>query len=294
MPLSTGDDINPVKYRQAHPLLPSCVCPPRETLDRFLYFHELDLLSLSLEAMSAARTFHRASHMYHGSRSSNTRRRHSLSSLRQPGLPEWPASSAPTPHEILGIAPGAAYSKERFNQLVEMYHPDMSSADMRVRRLPQSVRLERYRLIVAAHNVLSNPSNRQLYESHRRGWEHPRPFTGRQGDNGGHFSSKDGPAQNPPSPMRQRPIYASNATVAILLVALGMLGAALQFKRLAASRRDVRRLDLVLQGAIREEIQAWASVLQGQTKDDRILAFLARRHGVPRQLQSWAVAHGKQ
>ncbi|KFG85346.1 putative Hsp40 co-chaperone Jid1 [Metarhizium anisopliae] len=244
--------------------------------------------------MFTARTFHRASHVYHGSRSSNTRRRHSLSSLRQPGLPEWPASSAPTPHEILGVAPGAPYSKDRFNQLVKMYHPDMSGADARVRHLPQSVRLERYRLIVAAHNLLSDPSNRRLYESHRQGWVYPRPFTGRQGDNRHGFSSKDGAAQNPPSPMRQRPIYASNATVAILLVALGMLGAALQFKRLAASRRDIRRLELVLQEAIQEEIQAWASVLQGQTKDDRILAFLARRHGVPHQLQSWAASHGKQ
>ncbi|TWU77457.1 hypothetical protein ED733_006869 [Metarhizium rileyi] len=242
--------------------------------------------------MLAARSFHRASHFYHGSRSSGTRRRHSLSPLRQPGLPDWPSSSAPTPHEILGVAPGVPYSKYRFNQLVKMYHPDMVDTDRRVDHIPESVRLERYRLIIAAHNLLSNPSNRQLYESNSQDWSSSGSYRNREGGNCHGFYSQESPTQQSPSPMRQRPIHTSNATFAMLLVAISMLGAALQFKRLASSRRDIRRFELVLQEAIQEELHAWASVLQGQSKDDRILAFLARRHGVPHQLQDWAIAHG--
>jgi hypothetical protein len=92
--------------------------------------------------------------------------------------------------------------------------------------------------------------------------------------------------------MRQHPIYTSNAAFAMLLVALGMLGAALQYRRLAVAGRDIKRLELILQEALQEEMQAWASVLHGQSRDDRILAFLARRHGVPHQLQNWVTAHG--
>lgn len=227
--------------------------------------------------------------MYHGSKQS-TRRRHSLSSLRQSALSEWPSSPVPTPHQILQIEPGTPYTKTRFNQLVKIYHPDMSDTDSSVSQLPEAVRLERYRLIIAAHNLLSDASNRRLYESHHQGWFHPKSFSGRNEYAAAPAYSET--HDTSPSPMRQRPMYMSNATFAIVLVALGMLGAVLQYRRLAFSRRDTKRIELVLQEAIREEIEAWAAVLQGQSKDDRILAFLARRHGVPLQLQHWAMSHG--
>jgi curved DNA-binding protein CbpA len=196
-------------------------------------------------------------------------------------MPEWPSTASPTPHEILGIAPGAPYSKARFNQLVKMYHPDVSSTDPRVNKLPEGVRLERYRLIVAAHSLLGDSHSRRMYESHE-GWFHAAPFERRS-----HATQ-----ETRPSPMRQHPIYTSNAAFAMLLVALGMLGAALQYRRLAVAGRDIKRLELILQEALQEEMQAWASVLHGQSRDDRILAFLARRHGVPHQLQNWVTAHG--
>jgi hypothetical protein len=72
-----------------------------------------------------------------------------------------------------------------------------------------------------------------------------------------------------------------------------MLGAALQYRRLALSQSNARRLEAVLQEAIQAELEAWSSVLQGQSRDDRVVAFLARRKGVPRRLQDWVVTHGE-
>ncbi|OAQ63601.1 Hsp40 co-chaperone Jid1 [Pochonia chlamydosporia 170] len=183
-----------------------------------------------------------------------------------------------------------------FTQLVKLYHPDLSGADSRASNIPELVRLERYRLVIAAHNLLSDPRSRRLYESSNQDWCSPKNSWNSEAchHSRSHSQGHETQSSSSPSPMRQRPIYTSNVTFAMLLFALSMLGAALQMKRLASSRRDGKTLEVFLQEAIQEEVQAWASVLQGQSKDDRILAFLARRHGVPHQLQSWVTAHGCQ
>jgi curved DNA-binding protein CbpA len=96
----------------------------------------------------------------------------------------WPSHSSfqrhPTPYQILNISPSETYTKSRFIELVKLYHPDYkhhtvsvigsTDAAHQYSHLPESVRLERYRLIVAAHSLLSDPIKRAAYDSHGIGW----------------------------------------------------------------------------------------------------------------------------
>jgi len=78
----------------------------------------------------------------------------------------------PTPYQILNIDPSAPYSKARFNELVKIYHPDRCDhpeSDV-CSHLPPAVRLDRYRLIVAAHAILSDPTKRKAYDTYGAGW----------------------------------------------------------------------------------------------------------------------------
>ena len=88
----------------------------------------------------------------------------------------WPRTSTstiPTPYQIFHISPRDKYSKHRFYALVKIYHPDRSGhahihAD--IHRLPGAVKMERYRLIVAANDILSDPDKRKAYDRTGAGW----------------------------------------------------------------------------------------------------------------------------
>jgi curved DNA-binding protein CbpA len=90
----------------------------------------------------------------------------------------WPSPPScfqhyPTPYQILNVRPSETYNKVRFIELVKLYHPDHKTHSCRTdtyTQLPESVRLERYRLIVAAHSLLSDPVKRAAYNSHGIGW----------------------------------------------------------------------------------------------------------------------------
>ncbi|KAI1117875.1 hypothetical protein F5Y14DRAFT_327159 [Nemania sp. NC0429] len=82
----------------------------------------------------------------------------------------WPISVHPTPYEILAHPKKARYSKALFYELVKIYHPDRnhSAADSSI---SHHVRLERYRLVVAAHEILSDDAKRRAYDLYGAGWD---------------------------------------------------------------------------------------------------------------------------
>ena len=85
----------------------------------------------------------------------------------------WPAVSVPSPYQIFHISPRDAYSKHRFYALVKIYHPDRSHHShihSHIHSLPGAVKMERYRLIVAANDILSNPDKRKAYDRTGAGW----------------------------------------------------------------------------------------------------------------------------
>ncbi len=76
----------------------------------------------------------------------------------------------PTPYQILHCRRGAAYSKSRFYALVKLYHPDRCHLNSALAHLPLHVRLERYRLLVTAHDILSDTEKRRAYDIWGHGW----------------------------------------------------------------------------------------------------------------------------
>lgn len=87
----------------------------------------------------------------------------------------WPSaktsSSTPTPYEIFELDRRAVYSKHKFYQLVKIYHPDRNGHDgVLAGGISAGERLERYRLVVLANEILSDPIKRKAYDSHGAGW----------------------------------------------------------------------------------------------------------------------------
>ncbi|EAW09728.1 J domain-containing protein [Aspergillus clavatus NRRL 1] len=87
----------------------------------------------------------------------------------------WPSSSSFTPYDIFRQDRGAPYSKSRFYDLVKAYHPDRPcNGHPLCRNLTPEVRLQRYHLVVAAHEILSDPAKRAAYDQFGTGWNlHP-------------------------------------------------------------------------------------------------------------------------
>ena len=89
----------------------------------------------------------------------------------------WPQQSStttsPTPYEILRLKKGAPYSKNRFYELVKIYHPDRHThgKPMNGHEPSHATKLERYRLIVAANDILSDPAKRSAYDRCGAGWD---------------------------------------------------------------------------------------------------------------------------
>lgn len=87
----------------------------------------------------------------------------------------WPApktpSATPTPYEIFELPKGGAYSKRKFYELVKIYHPDRHGLEgTACAGISHIEKLERYRLVVLAHEILSDPIKRRAYDSYGAGW----------------------------------------------------------------------------------------------------------------------------
>ncbi|KAL7276950.1 hypothetical protein RUND412_000044 [Rhizina undulata] len=80
----------------------------------------------------------------------------------------WPTQPSPTPYQIFNSAPKSPYSKRKYYELVKLYHPD--HRHYRNTHISDAVRLERFRLIVAANSILSNPVKKTAYDRYGAGW----------------------------------------------------------------------------------------------------------------------------
>lgn len=80
----------------------------------------------------------------------------------------WPSHPLPTPYQIFRYNQQTPYSKSRYYQLVKLYHPD--HARHRRLHISEAVRVERFRLIVSANAILSDPTKRAAYDRFGLGW----------------------------------------------------------------------------------------------------------------------------
>jgi len=213
--------------------------------------------------------------------------------------PEVATNRTPTPYQIFGQRKGTPYSKRRFYELVKLYHPDKHGAGAND-GLAYETKLERYRLVVAANDILSDPVKRGAYDAYGAGWNGQPDVRAREDMHGtnsswGDYSSRGwgqyhgGPSQNATwedwerwyqrdSGGKQEPTYVSNrAFVAIVIVfaALGGIG--------NATRANNHGINFVEQkNALHEQvskdlIRRRKESSTSSDRDERIQAFLKQR-----------------
>jgi len=133
---------------------------------------------------------------------------------------------------------------------VKLYHPDRHSLESTAspqNELPYATKLERYRLVVAANNILSDPIKRGAYDIYGAGWNGQpstesyspngswaAPSSGRRGD----YDAR-GPWRNATwedweawrNPGKQEPLFVPNAIFVAFIVLFATLGGLGQYTR---------------------------------------------------------------
>ena len=83
----------------------------------------------------------------------------------------WPSNLNPTPYQIFNCTKGEAYSKRRYYELCMMYHPDRFCTSREHKHtISDKVRNDRFRLVVAANEVLGDPVKKRAYDRYGIGW----------------------------------------------------------------------------------------------------------------------------
>jgi hypothetical protein len=190
---------------------------------------------------------------------------------------------------------------------VKIYHPDRTaSSSSSASTAAQALALERYRLIVAAHTILSDPAKRSAYDRFGAGWNgrsevghgqtgawaqrspyHP---AGRSGFNGNWHDPADNIWQNATwedwekfharrdGNGRTEPVYMANSYFLAVVLALAAMGSAVNYNRAQdAGTYFIEQRDLVHDRAAKElrRVRAEASTLT--TREDRIEYFIRQR-----------------
>ena len=224
----------------------------------------------------------------------------------------WPTppngQACPTPYQIFAMKHNATYSKTRFYELVKLYHPDRSNGpDSEV---PQTVRVERYRLIVAAHTILSDPTKRSAYDRFGAGWNgkaeiggrgtwyqpsphgQPGPFSQNSNDPKDPIwqnatwedwqrywawrAHKDGSAEGVHR-RKQAPVYFNNSYFLFLVMLLAMMGGTANYNRAQdAGTSFVEQRDVAHDRAVKELRKVRQEASSG-SRQDRIDWFMRNR-----------------
>lgn len=164
----------------------------------------------------------------------------------------WPKiptpSDVPTPYQIFQLERGAKYHKAQFYKLVKIYHPDRNGhKDAHCGGISEAVKLERYRLIVLAHELLSDPTKKKAYDKHGLGWGTSRTVTrytrGYSGDGTRPYGTGPGQDNSPfrnatwedwetwreqrapprPKPEDRHPTYMNHSTFAAFVIIFGVV-----------------------------------------------------------------------
>ena len=217
--------------------------------------------------------------------------------LRWPDLS--PGTAIPTPYQIFRQKKSAPYSKRRFYELVKLYHPDRHAHgedSSSPNNCSHAVKLERYRLIVAANNILSDPVKRYAYEKYGAGWN-GHPEVGGLKNNWGQasgtgwsgFDHNSSPAQNATwedwekwyqrdAKGKQEPLYFSNGGFLSLIAIVAALGGIGQVTRVGDHSRTFLEQIEGVHDDCSKDLRRRKKESQGfGNKDERIQSFLKMR-----------------
>lgn len=216
----------------------------------------------------------------------------------------WPrppkGQSQPTPYQIFDLGQNAPYAKSKYYELVKIYHPDKNGSSTCNKE--HALRIERYRLIVAAHTILSDPAKRSAYDRFGAGWNGktevgnpdawrpPSPYNSSSPFSQNWNSEtvwqnatwedwerwrekRDGVSQE-----RNQPLYMSNASFVLVIAVLVAMGTVVNYSRAQdAGTYFIEQRDLVHDRASKElrRVRKEAGTLN--TKEDRIEYFMRQR-----------------
>lgn len=225
---------------------------------------------------------------------------HSHEGLRWPEMTS--ADRIPTPYQIFNQKKGSPYSKQRFLELVKIYHPDRHDLDSSIEALPYATKLERYRLIIAANEILSDAVKRSAFDLYGAGWngmphvqspkDHCNSSAAAWADrNGSAWNEPGGPSQNATwedwerwyarhdPKEKQVPQFVSNGAFVGLIVIFAIVGGIGQATRVGnfsvgfIEQRDALH-DRIAKDLTRrrsETTSLWGS------REERIISFLKQR-----------------
>jgi curved DNA-binding protein CbpA len=207
------------------------------------------------------------------------------------------ANAIPSPYQIFNQKKGSPYSKRRFYELVKIYHPDRYDHDDMGDGLSHATKLERYRLVVAANNILSNPVKRGAYDCYGAGWNgQPDVVSPRDASEGwGGYSGRGwgggpgGPSQNATwedwerwyqqdSKGKQEPRFVSNSAFVSLIVIFAALGGIGQATRVGNySMNFIEQRDALHSNISKDLMRRRKETSAFQNRDERIQSFLKQR-----------------
>lgn len=273
---------------------PSYSCFPSRT-----YTHPQSSYACTSCRPSTLRTYAQHAAPDSSSSSSSSSPPHRQSHCEEHDL-SWPdpvhPHTAPSPYQILSLRKGDPYTKHRFYALAKLYHPDRCNASYAVAHIPPSVRLERYRLLVAAHEILSDHSKRRAYDLWGSGWaghQHAMPAHGTYGDPSRQRTWPSGhdPMNNATwedwerwydreygREQYTRAAYMSNFGFVSLVFALVSLGAIMQGTRANMfSATIIEHRDKVHTEASNEYMKSKRATMATGDREERIRTFLQHR-----------------
>ncbi|KAH9993874.1 hypothetical protein F4779DRAFT_221871 [Xylariaceae sp. FL0662B] len=212
------------------------------------------------------------------------------------GRHDWPSSPNPTPYEIFGQHKNSPYSKSKFYTLVKIYHPDRHR-HASTHKLPHSVRLERYRLIVAANEILRDPVKRREYDRYGAGWggnlrmenlyrKADRSWRDEPGNPSMNATWEDWERwydQREGGKEKQRPIYMSNELFVGVVCAFAVIGSMGQARWGSSSSMNLVERRDQKHAAISQDMKRQQHEQVGLNRHGRIEGFL-------RQRDSWSLA----
>ncbi|CAJ2509638.1 Uu.00g146640.m01.CDS01 [Anthostomella pinea] len=204
----------------------------------------------------------------------------------------WPSSPHPTPYEIFGQKKTAAYSKAKFYELVKVYHPDrhrISTGPL----VSQTVRLERYRLVVSANEILSDPVKRRAYDLYGAGWGGKLSMDNARRATDKSWRDEPGnPSMNATwedwerwygeregAKKKQHPLYMSNELFVGVLCAFVLVGSLGQARRASTNTMNIVEMREQKHAAISQDMRNRQGQQAVLNRHERVESFLRQRDG---------------
>lgn len=205
----------------------------------------------------------------------------------------WPTTPNPSPYEVFDQTKSEPYNKARFYELVKLYHPDRHHHTLHD-GIPHLAKTERYRLVVAANNILCDPAKRDLYDRFGAGWEGQadtrnvrdayraadRKWRQAPGNASMNATWEDWEQWHQDrNGQKQEPVFMSNTMFAAILGLVAVVGAWEHATRAGNSSVDLLETREQQHGAIAEGLQRRQRVNANLNKEDRVRYFLQQREG---------------